>query len=72
LGEHCHRSGYRLNFPARFGGSTSGLPVVQDFLYGIIPLVMMVFAIQEWRRRRSESKQKENPTMAYTSVLRRP
>jgi tetrahydromethanopterin S-methyltransferase subunit E len=27
----------------------------------IIPLVMMVFAIQEWRRRRSETKQKENP-----------
>ena len=26
----------------------------------IIPLVMMVFAIQEWRRRRSETKQKES------------
>ena len=126
-----------LNLPAQFGGS-SGLPVVQDFLYGkgtslgppllwymvpqalltwlawnqrnrrsiwgvialavfgaatfigalgepityellnpatfnlllaviqagliIIPFVMMVFAIQEWRRRRSETKQKENPT----------
>jgi tetrahydromethanopterin S-methyltransferase subunit E len=37
----------------------------------IIPLVMMVFAIQEWRRRRSESKQRENPTMADASVLRR-
>jgi hypothetical protein len=135
-----------LNLPAEFGGSTSGLPVVQDFLYGmgtamspplvwmvaqalstwlawnqmnrrstwgviglalfgattfigalgepityellnlvtfnpllaviqagmiIIPLVMMVFAIQEWRRRRSESKQRENPTMADASVLRR-
>ena len=126
-----------LNLPAQFGGSTSGLPVVQDFIYGmgtalspplvwmlaqalltwlawnqmnrkstwgvrglalfgatvfvgvlgepityellnlgtfipllvviqagliIIPLAMMVFAIQEWRRRRSETKQKENPT----------
>ena len=126
-----------LNLPAQFGGSTSGLPVVQDFIYGmgtalsaplvwmvaqalltwlawnqrnrrstwgvigltlfgaatfigalgepityellnpvtfnpllaviqagliIIPFVMMVFAIQEWRRRRSETKQKENPT----------
>jgi uncharacterized membrane protein len=126
-----------LNLPAQFGGSSSGLPVVQDFIYGmgtalgpnllwwmipqvlltwlawnqmnrrstwgvigltlfgfaefigalgepityelldpvtfnpllaviqagmiIIPLVMMVFAIQEWRRRRSETKQKENP-----------
>jgi uncharacterized membrane protein YeaQ/YmgE (transglycosylase-associated protein family) len=126
------------NRPAQFGGSTSGLPVIQDFLYGtgtalsppllwwmvpqalltwlawnqrnrrstwgviglmlfgaatfigalgepityellnpvtsnpllaviqagmiIIPLVMMVFAIQEWRRRRSETKQKENTT----------
>jgi hypothetical protein len=124
-----------LTLPARFGGSTSGLPVVQDFIYGtgtslsppllgwmvpqalltwlawnqmnrrstwgvigltlfgaatfigalgepityellnpstfnpllvviqtgmiIIPLVMMVFGIQEWRRRRSETKQKE-------------
>ena len=123
--------------PAEFGGSTSGLPVVQDFIYGmgtalgppllwwmvpqalltwlawnqmnrrstwgvialtlfgaatfigalgepityellnpatfnpllaviqagliIIPLVMMVFGIQEWRRRRSETKQKETP-----------
>jgi hypothetical protein len=28
----------------------------------IIPFVMMVFAIQEWRRRRSETKQKENLT----------
>ena len=28
----------------------------------IIPLVMMVFAIQEWRRRRSETKQKESLT----------
>ena len=127
-----------LNLPAQFGGSTSGLPVAQDFIYGmgtalgppllwwmvpqalltwlawnqmnrrstwgvigltlfgaatfigalgepityellnpvtfnpllaviqagliIIPFVMMVFAIQEWRRRRSETKQKENPT----------
>ena len=126
-----------LNLPAQFGGLTSALPVVQDFLYGmgtalspplwwmvpqalltwlarnqmnrrstwgvtglmlfgasgfigalgepityellnpatfspllaviqtgmiIIPLVMMVFAIQEWRRRRSETKQKENRT----------
>jgi uncharacterized membrane protein YeaQ/YmgE (transglycosylase-associated protein family) len=127
-----------LNRPAQFGGSTSGLAVVQDFLYGtgtalsppllwwmvpqalltwlawnqmnrrstwgviglalfgaatfigalgepityellnpvtfnpflaviqagmiIIPLVMMVFGIQEWRRRRSEAKQKESPT----------
>jgi hypothetical protein len=126
-----------LDRPAQPGGSTSGLPVVQDFLYGmgtamsppllwwlvpqalltwlawnqrnrrstwgviglalfgaatfggalgepityellnpvtfnpflaviqagmiIIPLVMTVFAIQEWRRRRSETKQKENP-----------
>jgi hypothetical protein len=125
-----------LNLPARFGGSASGLPVVQDFIYGtgtslsppllwwmvpqalltwlawnqtnrrstwgvigltlfgaatfigalgepityellnpatfnpllavietgmiIIPLAMMVFAIQEWRRRRSETKQKES------------
>jgi hypothetical protein len=125
-----------LNLPARFGGSTSGLPVVQGFIYGmgtalgppllwwmvpqafltwlawnqmnrrsiwgviglplfgaatfggalgepityellnpvtfnpllaviqagliIIPFVMMVFAVQEWRRRRSETKQKEN------------
>jgi uncharacterized membrane protein YeaQ/YmgE (transglycosylase-associated protein family) len=130
------------NRPAQFGGSTSGLPVIQDFLYGtgtalsppllwwmvpqalltwlawnqrnrrstwgviglmlfgaatfigalgepityellnpvtsnpllaviqagmiIIPLVMMVFAIQEWRRRRSETKQKE-----YTTFLTR-
>jgi uncharacterized membrane protein len=126
-----------LNLPAQFGGSTTGLPVVQDFIYGmgtalspslwwmipqalltwlawnqtnrrstwgvigltlfgfaefigalgepityelldpvtfnpllaviqagmiIIPLVMTVFAIQEWRRRRSESEQRENPT----------
>ena len=126
-----------LNLPAQFGGSTSGLPVVRDFIYGmgtalspslwwmvpqalltwlawnqtnrrstwgvigltlfgfaefigalgepityelldpvtsnlflaviqagmiIIPLVMTMFAIQEWRRRRSETKQKENPT----------
>ena len=126
-----------LNLPAQFGGSTSGLPVVQDFIYGmgtalsaplvwmaaqalltwlawnqrnrrstwgviglalfgattfigtlgepityellnpvtfnpllaviptgmiIIDSLMMVFAIQEWRRRRSETKQKENPT----------
>jgi biotin transporter BioY len=29
----------------------------------IIPLVMTVFAIQEWRRRRSKTKQKENPTL---------
>ena len=27
----------------------------------IIPLVMTVFGIQEWRRRRSETKQNENP-----------
>jgi len=127
-----------LNLPAQFGGSTTGLPVVQDFIYGmgtalspslwwmvpqalltwlawnqtnrrstwgvigltlfgvaefigalgepityelldpvtfnpllaviqagmiIIPLVMMVFAIQEWRRRRSETRQKENPAL---------
>jgi hypothetical protein len=126
-----------LNLPAQFGGSTSDLSVVQDFIYGmgtalgpplvwmvaqalltslawnqmnrrstwgvigltlfgaatfigalgepityellnpvtfnpllaviqagliIIPFVMTVFAIQEWRRRRSETKQKENPT----------
>jgi hypothetical protein len=127
-----------LNRPAQFGGSISGLPVVQDFIYGmgtalsppllwwmvpqalltwlawnqmnrrstwgviglalfgaatfigalgepityellnpvtfnlvlavvqagmiIIPFVMIVFAIQEWRRRRSETKQKENAT----------
>jgi hypothetical protein len=126
-----------LNLPAQFGGSTSGLPVVQDFIYGmgtalsaplvwmvaqalltwlawnqrnrrstwgviglalfgattfigtlgepityellnpvtfnpllaviptgmiIIDSLMMVFAIREWRRRRSETKQKENPT----------
>ena len=126
-----------LNRPAQFGGSTSGLPVLQDFIHGmgkamspplvwmvsqalltwlawnqmnrkstwgvigltlfgaslfigalgepityellnpvtfnlpvaviqagmiIIPFVMMVFAIQEWRRRRSETKQKEKPT----------
>jgi hypothetical protein len=126
------------NRPAQFGGSTSGLPVVQDFIYGsgtamsppllwsmvpqafltwlawkqtnrrstwgvigltffgggyfigalgepityellnpstfnlllaviqagmiTIPFVMMVFGIQEWRRRRSETKQKESPT----------
>jgi hypothetical protein len=131
-----------LNLPAQFGGSTSGLPVVQDFIYGmgtalsaplvwmaaqalltwlawnqrnrrstwgviglalfgattfigtlgepityellnpvtfnpllaaiptgmiIIDSLMMVFAIQEWRRRRSETKQKENPT---SSALR--
>jgi hypothetical protein len=125
-----------LDRPAQFGGSTSGLPVIQDFVYGtgtalsppllwwmvpqglltwlawnqrnrrstwgvigltlfgafeligavgepityellnpvtfnplvaviqagmvIIPLVMMVFGIQEWRRRRSETKQKES------------
>jgi hypothetical protein len=125
-----------LNLPAQFGGSSSGLHVVQDFIYGmgtalgppllwwmvpqalltwlawnqrnrrstwgvigltlfgaatfigalgepityellnpvtfnpllaaiqagliIIPFVMMVFGIQEWRRRRSETKQKEN------------
>jgi hypothetical protein len=124
------------NRPAQFGGTTSGLPVAQDFLYGtgtalsppllgwmvpqalltwlawnqtnrrstwgvigltlfgacvfigalgepityellnpstfnpllaviqagmiIIPFVMMVFAIQEWRRRRLETKQKES------------
>lgn len=124
------------NRPAQFGDSTSGLPVIQDFIYGtgtalsppllwwmvpqalltwlawnqrnrrstwgviglalfgaatfigalgepityellnpvtfnpllaviqagmiIIPLVMMVFATQEWRRRRSETKQKES------------
>ena len=24
-----------LNLPAQFGGSTSGLPVVQDFIYGM-------------------------------------
>jgi hypothetical protein len=133
-----------LNLPARFGGSTSGLPVVQDFIYGmgtalspplcwmvlhafltwlawnqmnrrstwgvlgltlfgatefigalgepityellnpvtfsllaviqagmiIIPLVMMVFAIQEWRRRRSETKQKENPKGPVGAVHR--
>jgi NAD(P)-dependent dehydrogenase (short-subunit alcohol dehydrogenase family) len=134
-----------LNLPAQFGGSTSGLPVVQDFLYGsgtalsppllqwmvpqalltwlawnqtnrrstwgvigltffgallfigalgepityevlnpvtfnpllaviqagmiIIPFVMMVFAIQEWRRRRSETKQKENPTFLPNNSL---
>jgi uncharacterized membrane protein YeaQ/YmgE (transglycosylase-associated protein family) len=127
-----------LNRPAQVGGSASGLPVVQDFIYGmgtalsppllwwmvpqalltwlawnqmnrrstwgviglvllgaatfggalgepityellnpvtfnpllaviqagmiIIPFVMMVFGIREWRRRRSETKQKENPT----------
>ena len=126
-----------LNRPAQFGGSTSGLPVVQDFIYGtgtalsppllwwmvpqalltwlawnqtnrrstwgviglgvagaatfigalgepityellnpvtfnpllaviqagmiVIPVLMTVFAIQEWRRRRSETKKKENP-----------
>jgi hypothetical protein len=136
-----------LNLPAQFGGSTTGLSVVQDFLFGmgtalsaplvwmvsqalltwlawnrtsrwsiwgviglvlfgattfigvsgepityellnpstfnpllavipagqvIIDFVLMVFGIQEWRRRRSETKQKENPTMADTSVLRRP
>jgi hypothetical protein len=27
----------------------------------IIPLVMTVFGIREWRRRRSETKQKESP-----------
>ena len=37
------------------------LAVIQAGLI-IIPFVMMVFAIQEWRRRRSETKQKENPT----------
>jgi hypothetical protein len=128
-----------LDRPAEFGGSTSGLPVVQDFIYGmgtalgppllwwmvpqafltwlawnqmnrrstwgvigltffgpfefigalgepityellnlvtfnplvaviqagmvIIPLLMTVFGIQEWRRRRSETKQKENPRL---------
>ena len=36
-----------LNLPAEFGGSTSGLPVVRDFLYGMgtalaPPLVWMV------------------------------
>jgi hypothetical protein len=127
-----------LDRPAQFGGSTSGLPVIQGFLFGmgtamsppllwwlvpqalltwlawnqrnrrstwgviglalfgaatfggavgepityevlnpvtfnpllaviqagmiIIPLVMTVFAIQEWRRRRSETKQKANPS----------
>ena len=124
-----------LNLPAQFGGSTTGLPVVQDFIYGmgtalspslwwmvpqalltwlawnqtnrrstwgvigltlfgvaefigalgepityellnpvtfnpllaviptgmiIIDSLMMVFAIREWRRRRSETKQKES------------
>ena len=125
------------NRPAQFGGSTSGLPVVQDFIYGtgtalsppllwwmvpqalltwlawnqrnrrstlgviglalfgaatfigalgepityellnpitfnpllaviqagmiIIPLAMTVLAMQEWRRRRSETKQKQSP-----------
>jgi uncharacterized membrane protein len=34
----------------------------------IIPLVMMVFAIQEWRRRRSETKQKENTTQAALRI----
>jgi hypothetical protein len=132
------------NRPAQFGGSTSGLPVVQDFIYGmgtalgpplvwmvaqalltslawnqrnrrgtwgvigltlfgaatfigalgepityellnpvtfnpllaviqagliIIPFVMMVFAIQEWRRRRSETKQKRKPHLAGSSNL---
>jgi hypothetical protein len=128
-----------LDRPAQFGGSTSGLPVVQDFIFGmgtamsppllwwmvpqglltwlawnqmnrrstwgvigltlfgattfigavgepityellnpvtfnplvaviqagmvIIPLVMTVFGIQEWRRRRSETEQKENPRL---------
>jgi uncharacterized membrane protein YeaQ/YmgE (transglycosylase-associated protein family) len=128
-----------LNRPAQFGGSTSGLPVVQDFIYGtgtalsppllwwmvpqalltwlawnqmnrrstwgvigltifgafvftgalgepityellnpitfnplvaviqagmvIIPFVMMMFGIQEWRRMRSETKQNENPQL---------
>jgi hypothetical protein len=125
-----------LNLPAQFAGSTTGLPVVRDFIYGmgtalspslwwlvphalltwlawnqvnrrstwgvigltifgaaefvgalgepityellnavtfnpllvvvqagmiIIPLVMMVFAIQEWRRRRSEPNRKKTP-----------
>jgi hypothetical protein len=27
----------------------------------VIPVLMTVFAIQEWRRRRTETKQKENP-----------
>jgi hypothetical protein len=35
------------------------LAVIQTGMI-IIPLVMTVFAIEEWRRRRSETKQKEN------------
>ena len=133
-----------LNLPAQFGGSTSGLPVVQDFIYGmgtalsaplvwmvaqalltwlawnqrnrrstwgviglalfgattfigtlgepityellnpatfnpllaviptgmiIIDSLMVVFAIREWRRRRSETKQKENPHLTGSSNL---
>jgi hypothetical protein len=53
-----------LNLPAQFGGSTSGLPVVQDFIYGMgtalsAPLVWMVAqALLTWlawnqRNRRS-------------------
>jgi predicted permease len=49
---------YELLNPATFNPL---LAVIQAGLI-IIPFVMMVFAIQEWRRRRSETKQKENPT----------
>jgi hypothetical protein len=43
-----------LNLPAQFGGSTSGLPVVRDFIYGMgtalsAPLVWMeVQALLTW------------------------
>jgi hypothetical protein len=48
---------YELLSPATFNPL---LAVIQAGLI-TIPLVMTVFAIQEWRRRRSETKQRENP-----------
>jgi branched-subunit amino acid ABC-type transport system permease component len=48
---------YELLNPATFNLL---LAVIQAGMI-IIPLVMMVFGIQEWRRRRSETRQKETP-----------
>jgi hypothetical protein len=59
---------YELLNPSTFNPLPAVIPAGQV----IIDFVLMVFGIQEWRRRRSETKQKENPTMADTSVLRRP
>jgi predicted permease len=46
------------------------LAVIQTGMI-IIPLVMTMFAIHEWRRRRSEAKQKEKPTL-LARYLERP